>query len=349
MQIFEHHSHIFFEEEIEKSIERAESYIKDLNINKFTMLSYPPVLQPDLEIDYLENLKALYFKEKISVPCYAYCGFDEYSKNPEENASFMKRMIDIGFDGWKSSEMHPRHHKANGYGLADPSFEDTLAYLEKEGIPVVAHLGDPRFHWNPEEASEWLRQHGRFYDDSFPTLDELYAEMEEMLKRHPGLKIALAHFYFTSDNYDYSEHMLSDYPNVYYDLCPGAEMFVNFSKNIELWRDFFVRHSDKLLMGSDLYATGYGVDRHKLVRKFLEETENFDISDTRRGIIPIHLEKEYLEKIYCKNAEKFERGEPKPVNRQLAYEYCLEVEEKYGDTFSDIAKHNLELFKDFWR
>ena len=349
MNIFEHHSHIFFAENIEESIERAEGYIKDLSIDALTMLSYPPVNQQNLHIDYLENLKALYFKEKISVPCYAYCGFDEYSDNAAENADFMKRMMAMGFDGWKSSEMHPRHHKEIGKGLADPSFEETLSYIEEEGIPVVAHLGDPRFHWNPEEANEWLRQHGRFYDETFPSLDELYEEMEEALKRHPKLKIALAHFYFTSDNFDYSEHMLGDYENVYYDLCPGSEMFVNFSKDIDRWRDFFIRFSDKLMMGSDLYATGYGVDRHRLVRNFLEGTETFDFSDSKKGIIPIHLENKYLEKIYYKNAEKFEGGEPKPVDRKLAYEYCLEIEEKYGNTLSDIAKHNLDVFKDFWR
>ena len=80
-------------------------------------------------------------------------------------------------------------------------------------------------------------------------------------------------------------------------------MFVNFSKDIDRWRDLFVRFADKFLMGSDLYATGYGLDRHKLVRRFLEGTEPFDISEEKKGIIPIHLESELLEKIYYKNAK----------------------------------------------
>lgn len=349
MKIFENHGHIFFPEKMEETLKRSEEYIDKLKLDKYTVLSYPHVHFEDMEFDVLENLKALYFKEMCSIPTYAYWGFVEYSDYSSKNAEFMKRMMDMGFDGWKSAEMHPRLHKLIGKGLADPSFEDTLTFAEDNQIPIVAHLGDPRFHWNPEEADEWLRQNGRFYDETFPSADELYDEMESVLVRHPKLKIALAHFYFTSDDYERSVHMLGDYENVYYDLCPGSEMFVNFSKDIEKWKEFFIRFSDKLIMGSDLYMTGYGLNRHELVRNFLEGTEIFDFNAQKSGIIPINLDSKYLEKIYYNNPENFSGKEPKAVNRKLAYEYCLEVEEKYGDTLSLIAKHNLELFKDFWR
>lgn len=349
-KIIDNHCHIYFTEKIEDSVKRGEEYIAELGLQKLGMLSYPYVHRPEMEVDVLENLKALYYKEKCSIPVYAFGGFTHYCDAGEKMADFMKRMIAMGFDGWKSAEMHPRLHRLIGKGLADPSFDETLSYVEENGIPIVCHLGDPRFHWDAEEATDWLREHGRFYDGSFPNIDDLYDEMEQVLEKHPKLKIALAHFYFTSDDYERSVHMLSDFENVYYDLTPGSEMFVNFSKNTDLWRDFFIRFSDKIIMGSDLYATGYGRERHRLVRNFLEGTEPFDFSEEKRGIIPIHLEEEYLEKIYWQNAERFNNGpEPKAVDRKLAYEYCLEVEELYGDTMNEIGKQNLEVFKEFWK
>lgn len=347
-EIIDNHCHLIFPEKIEDSIKRGEEYVKELGLYKLAMLALPHVDKP--EMDYaLENLKALYFKERMSIPVYAYCGFARYSDDGKENADYMKRMMTMGFDGWKSFEMHPRHHKFIGKGLGDPSFEDTLAFFEEAGIPIVCHLGDPRFHWNADEVNDWLREHGRFYDETFPTADELYDEMEQVLTRHPKLKIALAHFYFTSDDYEKSVHMLRDFENVFYDLTPGSEMFVNFSKDIKRWREFFIRFSDKLIMGSDLYATGYGRDRHRLVRSFLEGTEPFDFNEEKRKIIPIHLSERELRSIYAGNAERFAGAEPRPVDRKKAYEYCLETEELYGDSLSPLGKENLKVMKAFWK
>lgn len=349
MRLIENHCHILFTEQIGETLKRGEEYVKKLGIDKLSMLSWPFVHQPDMEFDALENLKALYFKENFSIPVYAYCGFLEYSDNGKKNADFLRRMMDMGFDGWKSSEMHPRLYKMNGKGLGDASFEETLSYAENAGIPIVCHLGDPRFHWNSDEASDWHKANGRFYDETFPSLDELYDEMEQVLTRHPKLKIALAHFYFTSDDYEKSVHMLRDFENVFYDLTPGSEMFVNFSKDIERWRDFFIRFSDKIIMGSDLYPTGYGINRHQLVRNFLEGTEPFDFNESKKGLIPINLPEEELQNIYANNVERLAGTTPKPVDHKKAYEYCLEIEECYGSTMNEIGKENLKIFKEFWK
>ena len=349
MKIVDNHCHILFPEKIDTSVQQAKQLMKNLDIDRIALLSWPYVHLPEQDLDILENLKALYIKDRLNGLAYAYCGFTHYSDNRKINADFMQWMIKMGFDGWKSAEMHPRIYKEIGKGLNDDSFEETLAYVEEQGIPIVCHLGDPISHWKADEVSQWERDNGRFYDETFPTLEQLYQEMEEVLQKHPKLKIALAHFYFTSDNYEYAVHMLEEYENVYMYLTPGREMFVNFSKNTELWRSYFTRFSKKIIMGSDLYTAGFGINRHKLVRKYLEEEQPFQIEPWDTIFQPMHLPEEVLRDIFVNNAEHFSSAKPKPVNRKEAYAYCEYIATHYMGQLKDIEKENLQTFMNYWR
>lgn len=348
-KLIDNHWHIFFPEKIDTTVEQTEQIVKKLGIDKIALLSYPYVHQPEQEVDILENLKVLYVKDRLSIPAYAYAGFTHYSDNAKENADFMRFMMDMGFDGWKSAEMHPRIHKQIQRGLNDASFEQTLAYIEEQEIPIVCHLGDPIEHWDADKVSDWVRENGRFYDDTYPSLKQLYDEMDEVLRRHPKLKVALAHFYFVSDDYEKAVHMMENHENVYMDLTPGTEMFVNFSKDPERWREFFIRYSKKIIMGSDLYPAGFGVDRHKLVRTFLEGSEPFVMESWPDTFVPLYLPKEVLEDIYVNNAERISSVNPKPVNREKAYAYCVYIAEHYAEELTDIGRENLQTFMDYWR
>ena len=348
-KMIDNHWHIFFPEKIDTSVKQAEQIVKELDIDKIALLSYPYVHQPEQDLDVLENLKALYMKDRLSIPAYAYAGFTHYSDDAKENADFIRFMMDMGFDGWKSAEMHPRLHKQIERGLNDPSFEETLSYVEEQGVPIVLHLGDPIAHWDSENVSQWERENGRFYDETFPSLNQLYDEMEEVLEKHPKLKVALAHFYFASDDYERAVHMMEAYENVYMDLTPGKEMFVNFSKEPERWREFFIRYSKKIIMGSDLYTAGYGINRFELVRKFLESDEPFVMEPWKETFVPFHLPKDVLEDIYVNNAERISSVEPKPIDREKAYTYCMYIAERYADELTDIGKKNLQTFIEHWR
>lgn len=348
IKIIDNHCHIFFPEKIDTTVQQTECMVNELGLEKIAILSYPHVHFPEQEWDILENLKALYVKDCLNIPVYAYAGFTHYSSDARKNADFMRNMMEMGFDGWKSAEMHPRLHKQLGYGLNHSSFAATFDYIQEQGVPIVCHLGDPITHWDINKVTKWERENDRFYDATYPSLEQLYDEMEEVLQKYPKLKIALAHFYFVSDDYDRAVHMMEAYENVYMDLTPGREMFVNFSKDPKRWREFFIRFSKKIIMGSDLYSAGYGVNRHELVRMFLEEDKPFKLDSWENTFLPFNLPQEVLEDIYVGNAERISSETPKPVNRKKAYEYCKDIAENYWDELNDIGKENLEVFLKFW-
>lgn len=348
IKLIDNHGHIMFPEKINTTVNQAEELVKELRIDKISFLSWPPKAPDYMKIDYTENLKILYLKEKLEIPVYAYFAFDEYSKDANLNAEFIKRMVEIGFDGWKSMEMHPKIYRKNKMGLNHPCFVNTLKYAEENDIPIICHLGDPKESWDFEKASDWVKANGRFYNDTFPSLKQLYDEMDEVFQKFPNLKIALAHFYFVSDNYEKATSLLDTYKNVYMDLTPGTEMYWNFSKDNELWKDFFCKYRKRILMGSDLYPAGYGVERHKLVRNFLEKSAPFTAQPWNKRVIPLNLPQEILEDIYVNNIHSFSSIDPKPVNREMAYKYCEYILENHIDKLTNLEKENLKAFMDFW-
>ena len=346
--VFDNHCHVCFPEPIEDTQRGFERYIQELGISALGILSAPRVRHTGMDVDILENLKVLYLKERLSVPVYAYAGFIDYSDDGEDYVAFAKSALAMGFDGFKSLEQHPAERKKFGRPLCLPSFDSFFDYLGEVGAPIVCHIGDPRFNWSLDTASESAKMLGRVYDDHFLTLDELYDEMGQVFRKHPNVKFILAHFYFRTDDHDGLVELMECYPNICLDLTPGTEMYLNFSKNPELWRNFFLRYSQRIIMGSDLYGAGYGSNRHRLVRAFLETGEPFAVNDKADVVTPLKLPDKVLSDICFQNARRLLAHDPNPVDREKAFAACKYIAQHRYHELNEIGKENLRTFMKFW-
>ena len=346
--ILDNHCHVCFPEPIDDTLQGFESYVRELGISALSILSAPRVAHTGMKLDILENLKVLYLKERMSIPVYAYAGIIDFSDKGDDYVTFAKSALEMGFDGFKSLEQHPSDRRKNGIGLCDPSFDPLFDYIGEAGVPIVCHVGDPRFNWSLDTASESAKTLGRVYSSDYPSLDSLYDEMAQVFEKHPNVKFILAHFYFMSDNYDRLTALMERYPNICLDLTPGTEMYPNFSKDIGLWKEFFLQYRHRIIMGSDLYGAGYGLNRHRLVRCFLETDEPFIVNDRGDMVTPIHLPEELLADLYGENARRLLTEEPTPVNRQMAFEACKYIAENRLHELSEIGKENLQTFLRFW-
>jgi len=117
-----------------------------------------------------------------------------------------------------------------------------------------------------------------YFGDKYPHKEKFYHETEEILKRHPRLKIALCHMYFLSADIDKAANILDTYPNTNFDLAPGVEYLYNMSRNRDEWHDFFIKYQDRIFFGTDimeLYHVKASMNRVWLVRNFLESDEEF--------------------------------------------------------------------------
>ena len=214
-----------------------------------------------------------------------------------------------GYDGFKLLVGKPGQRKRLALPIDGPVFAPFFSFLEETGLPVTMHAGDPPDFWDPARAAageKWA------YDASFPTLAQIRAEVEGVLRAHPRLKLTLAHLFFLGDRPDEAARLLETYPNLCFDLTPGGEMYAGMSRDPETWRGLFLRFADRFLFGSDsddwhssddlaTYTWNFGFIVN-LPRAFLERTEPFRFHDCDLGVLrPLGLPDEVLRAVYRGN------------------------------------------------
>jgi hypothetical protein len=174
-------------------------------------------------------------------------------------------------------------------------------------------VADPDEFWNAEGCPDWARQAGWDYSDgSYPSKEDLYAEIDHILKRHPTLRITFAHFYFLSAQLDRAARFLDAHPTVRFDLAPHIGMYQDFSRQPMEARQFFLRYQDRIIYGTDLdtrtLARGESSRKYMrfipwLVRSCLEMNGVFTTT-SGSSYQGLGLPMEVLEKIYHANFEQ---------------------------------------------
>jgi predicted TIM-barrel fold metal-dependent hydrolase len=241
----------------------------------------------------------------------------------------------IGFDGLKLIEGKPTARQRIPIPLDAPEYEGMWSALEETGLPAVWHVADPEEFWDAELCPPFARERGWYYaDGGYPSKESLYAEVDQVLERHPGLSIIFAHFYFLSADLERASRFLDAHPNVCLDLTPGSEMYGNFTRTYEAARAFFLQYQDRLIYGTDISTRALSSGEQGwqgslalawLVRANLERDDLFTVPG-REAFMPADLEgyrglalpREALDKIYRANFERVYGAEPAPLNRKAA-------------------------------
>lgn len=265
------------------------------------------------------NTHVLYWKntyKKIRLSAFGmpHC-VDIYKDIPFEIQA--KALIDMGCDGIKLM-FNPIMRKKLGHGVNDARYEKMFTYLEENDIPVLIHVNDPETYWIPRELTESEKQRGwGYFTGGYLTKQEIYDETFEMLDRHPKLRVTFAHFFFLSNFIDEATRVMEKYPNVSFDLTPGWEMYLGFSKDIDAWQAFFEKYSDRIIYGTDCNdEKTINPQIHQLVRMGIshDKTEfNLPAYRTNLQMKGLDLSENTIDKIIHRNYKKFV-GEPKPVD-----------------------------------
>ncbi len=242
-----------------------------------------------------------------------------------------RELMEIGFDGVKMLETKPTEIRRLGRSMADALYEDWFAAIERDGTHMVWHVADPAHFWIREYVSDEFVERGWFYGDgNHPTQEEIFGQVETVLARHPDLKVTFAHFYFHGDHPHRLEELFARYPNVNVDITPGWEMFAAFARDPAYWRDFFIRHADRIGFGTDSCDENEGSPEiADVVYRFLttaEEQEMFGIRFPGIG-----LDGEPLQKILEGNFRRRVGASPKPICRDALRRYI----EKYSPLIAD--------------
>jgi predicted TIM-barrel fold metal-dependent hydrolase len=319
--VFDCHTHI---------INKADDMEKLLCLKGMFGFEWMNVLSISGMGDIAQNLKCILLKALYPEKNYIFGGLlhsEEALTAGDDYSEQAKRLISMGFDGMKIIEGKPNVRRELNKPLDDHSFDSYYNFLEEVQIPVLFHIADPETFWDINAIPEWARNAGWFYgDSSYNQREDFYREVDGILNKFPRLKAIFAHFYFLSTDMERASEFLDKWSNVSIDLTPGTEMYVNFSKDPEKWREFFIKYQDRIIFGTDTCdpegetELANMINTVNLSRRFLETDKEFQVWDVK--LKGIHLEKEILEKIYYKNFFRYVGKEPKKLNLQLSIAEC---------------------------
>lgn len=234
-------------------------------------------------------------------------------------------------------------HKALGLGVVDPNGR-LLAVDEPEldalfaaagdlGLPVWIHTGDPLAFWlepaSTNERSAELQAHPGWglFGKPVPTFDQLYAQLDRRVGRHPKTQFISVHFGNCAEQPDRVATSLRAHPNLSIDTAARVpEMGRHPPPRM---RAFFEEFQDRILFGSDLGvsggeqplflgSSGATPPTDSEYRRFFDSTRRYFETTDRAFEHPTPIQGNWtidgiglptgiLEKLYFRNAERILR------------------------------------------
>ena len=260
---------------------------------------------------------------------YAPWSFEAMGWKDVDWTNYVSSLVELGYDGIGEMGAKPVTRDKHT-PLDSPVYDGFWEACEAEGLPVICHVGDPEEFWNEDQTPQWAKARGwGYYRGDYPALEELYVEVENILSRHPKVKVVFPHFLFLSPHMERLDDFFTRHRNSHVDLTPGIELVYNISRRSDDWRRFFTRHADRILLGTDI-GMSKAVDEHLtriwILRNFLETGEEFYTPDSadelltryKEPFIGLNLPSSTLDKIYSGNFIKIWGAKPKGVNVKAA-------------------------------
>ena len=342
-KVIDTHLHIEdWERRNESFIVGFDEYIKSMNVDKVNIASLPSGTRN------VSNNIMIAFYKIANKNAFAHGGliYPEYpipEKLPDgmDFVTQYRELMEIGFDGMKMLEGKPTLHKIIGRDLNNKYFDDFYTELEKDKTHLIFHVNDPDEFWDGTKVSQELKDRGWFYGDgTYESYDGMYEQIYKILEKHPTLCVNFAHFFFKSKRPQDLEMLFEKYPNVGVDITPGGEMYVSFDNNYDYYRNFFIKYSERIQLGTDTtfpYDTKdfqWLLDR---VYRYIATDDTFKGFEDRihKGF---NLPKEARENILYKNFERTVGKEPKEINKAALRRYI----EKYKQLMTEEENQRVE-------
>ena len=255
-KIIDGHLHIYAcENEGIPFLDGFDEYIEKMGISTVNIAALPSGKKRNVS----NNIWAAFYK-LANKKSYAHAGFiyPEYpapSKMPYgmDLVSQYKELMEIGFDGIKMLEGKPTLHKIIGKDLSCDLFDAFYSEIEKDGVHLLFHVNDPDDCWDRSKVSQDVIDSGWFYGEgNYASHEEIYSQIERVLEKHPKLNVTFAHFFFLSKRPEKLIDYFEKYPNMDIDITPGGEMYDSFNANPEYYREFFIKYSKRIQLGTDV-------------------------------------------------------------------------------------------------
>ena len=166
----------------------------------------------------------------------------------DDTIKHIKKCIAAGARGikiWKNIGMALKTDAGQYVMADDPVFAPIFAFIEKEKIPLLIHLGDPRKYWLSFE---------RKYQN--PSYEQHIEVRDRILENYPDLVLIGAHLGCMEWSLEEVAKRLDSFPNFFIDISARLEYIHELTiRNRSQVFDFFETYQKRILYGSDFFVT----------------------------------------------------------------------------------------------
>jgi predicted TIM-barrel fold metal-dependent hydrolase len=177
-------------------------------------------------------------------------------------ADMVRRDAESGMRGikvFKALGLGYRQPDGSLWRVNDERLDPVWAAAGEVGIPILLHVADPPEFWRPvNDANFWNGVlYGEYawwayYRAGFPSPDELLAERNEVIARHPSTLFICPHVGSNSHNLDQAADDLEALPNLVYDIAARIPELGIPGRRRDHARAFLIEHQDRVLFGTDV-------------------------------------------------------------------------------------------------
>ena len=219
-----------------------------------------------------------------------------------------------GLKIYKNFGMDLKYANGQRVKVDDPELDPVWDACARLGIPVLIHTGEPSVFFDPiDKDNERLLELSQFPSRArpageYPAFDELMAERDRMVAKHPKTIFILAHFAYHANDLARLGKLLNRHPNVYVEF---AAILAELGRQPYSTHDFMIRYQDRVLFGKDIYEPS---EYHFYFRSLETRDEYFEYYRRRHAFWRIYgfdLPDDVLRKVYYANALRLIPGIPR--------------------------------------
>ena len=180
----------------------------------------------------------------------------------------IKKCMTAGARGikiWKNIGMKIKNEAGEYLMADDPVFDPIYAFLDKEQIPLLVHLGEPRNCWLPIERMSVTSDQHYFHkmpefhawrQPEIPSYEQQMTARDHILERFPNMIFIGAHLSSMEWNLDEVAKRLDKFPNFYIDISGRfAHIMEQTLRNRSAVIHFFETYKDRIIYGSDFFVS----------------------------------------------------------------------------------------------
>ena len=207
--------------------------------------------------------------------------------------------------------------------LDDPAISPVADQVQKLGLTLIGHQGEPHNCWLPLEQMttdndrEYFANHPQYHmylHPEMPGYEDQIKARDNFVAAHPQLRFVGAHLGSLEYDVDRIAAFLDRFPNASVDMAARmSQVQYQSVRDIAKVRGFFVRYQDRLLYGTDLTlnpgenAAEFKLEAHNVWTRdwrYLATDESQRVEIIKADVPGLALPREVIDKVYYLNSAR---------------------------------------------